>query len=496
MMMRLVAPRFRKLLRRLDADEGGNVVVIYVAASLLLVAMVWALIGTGARVTQHETIQSSADAAAFSASVIKAKGLNIIAFCNLIMALLLALVMLLRAIKYVLMGLAAFITACAASIIGAPVCGPLVGPVDDFAFNIYPQLEDKAERIIKVAMDGLHYTERAVAHVTPVLAFVEAYHIGTDKAYQKNFGSGSLATIAWPLPIEELPVKDGTCQNLADNAVQYIGDISKIILSKLLTFLPGGGTISGWLSGAIQKLAGPLAGTLCGGSMNTTITEKLMDCNACLNASNVVGSQWIGNEGVTENDQIGGKFKTPDQTGATCNMKSMPSGFCNKSPKQLVCDSDGHVWNWMQFQSCTIQKDGQVTGQSNWPLPLVFADDWKQKVDTRAYTVLTNTNMDQRRQSVAVGEKASERGGAAPALNQMLGMAEAEWMAWNGHEDLWHMDWRARLVPFTFGSTSGADNPGDTGDVPAGTSGIVSGILNDVKGKTGLSDLSSQFLLH
>src|SRR6185312_8596367 len=287
-MMRFVAPRFRKLLRRLDRDEGGNVIVIYVAASLLLVAMVWAIIGSGARVVQHETIQSSADAAAFSASVIKAKGLNIIAFCNLVMALLLALVMLLRAIKYVLMGLAAFITACAASIIGAPVCGPLVGPVDDVAFEIYPQLEDKAERFIKIAMNGLHYTERAVAHVTPVLAFVEAYHIGTDAAYQKNFGNGKLVTVSWPLPIEELPVKDGTCQDLADNAVQYIEDISKLVLGKILTLLPGGGIISGWLSKAIAALAKPLAGTLCGGSMTTTVTEVLTDRNACLNASNVV----------------------------------------------------------------------------------------------------------------------------------------------------------------------------------------------------------------
>jgi hypothetical protein len=493
--MWLVAPRFRKLLRRLDADEGGNVIVIYVAASMLLVAMVWAIIGTGVRVTQHETIQSSADAAAFSASVIKAKGLNIIAFCNLIMALLLALVMLLRAIKYVLMGLAAFITACAASIVGTAICAPLVGPVDNFAFNVYPNLEDKAERLIRLAMDGLHYTERAVAHITPVLAFVEAYHIGTDDAYKKNFGSGSLVTIAWPLPIEELPVKDGTCQNMADNAVQYIKDISNLILGKILSFLPGGSKISGFLSSGIAKLAGPLAGTLCGGSMDETITEKLTDCNACLNADNVVGSQWIGNEGVTENDQIGGKFKTPDQSGATCNMKSMPSGFCNKSPKQLVCDQDGHVWNWLQFQSCTIQRDGQVTGSSDWPLPLVFADDWKKKVDTRAYTVLTDTNMDQRRQSVAIAEKQSQRT-AAPMVNKMLGMAEAEWTAWNGHEDLWHMDWRARLVPFTFGSTSGGDNPGDTGDVPSGSAGVVSEILNDVKGKTGLDGLSNQFLLH
>ena len=495
-MMRFVAPRFRKLLRRLDRDEGGNVIVIYVAASLLLVAMVWAIIGSGARVVQHETIQSSADAAAFSASVIKAKGLNIIAFCNLVMALLLALVMLLRAIKYVLMGLAAFITACAASIIGAPVCGPLVGPVDDVAFEIYPQLEDKAERFIKIAMNGLHYTERAVAHVTPVLAFVEAYHIGTDAAYQKNFGNGKLVTVSWPLPIEELPVKDGTCQDLADNAVQYIEDISKLVLGKILTLLPGGGIISGWLSKAIAALAKPLAGTLCGGSMTTTVTEVLTDCNACLNASNVVGSQWVGNEGVTENDQIGGKFKTPDQSGATCNMKSMPSGFCNKSAKQLVCDADGHVWNWLAFQSCTVQKDGEVTGESDWPLPLVFSDDWKKKVDTRAFTVLNDSNMQLRRQSVAIAEKASQRGGAAPGLNQLMGMAEAEFMAWNGHEDLWHMDWRARLVPFTFGSTSGGDNPGDTGDVPSGATSMVGQLLNDFMGKSGMSGLSNQFLLH
>ena len=81
--------RLKKLWKRLHRDEGGNVIVLYIAAALLLVGMLWAVIGTGARMVQKETIQSSADAAAFSAAVIKAKGLNIIAFCNLVMAMLL-----------------------------------------------------------------------------------------------------------------------------------------------------------------------------------------------------------------------------------------------------------------------------------------------------------------------------------------------------------------------------------------------------------------------
>jgi len=68
-------------------------------------------------------------------------------------------------------------------------------------------------------------------------------------------------------------------------------------------------------------------------------------------------------------------------------------------------------------------------------------------------------------------------------------------MAWNGHEDLWHMDWRARLVPFTFGATADGDTS-SASDVPADASGIVSKVVNDFLGKSGMSSLKDQFLLH
>ena len=60
----------RRQLGRLHKDEGGNIFVLYIGAALLLVGMLWAIIGTGQRLVQKETIQSSADAAAFSAAVI------------------------------------------------------------------------------------------------------------------------------------------------------------------------------------------------------------------------------------------------------------------------------------------------------------------------------------------------------------------------------------------------------------------------------------------
>src|SRR3954469_10691870 len=133
-------PYWKRVFQRLHRDEGGNVIVLYVAASLLLVAMAWAIIGTGARTAQKETIQSSADAAAFSAAVIKAKGLNIIAFCNLVMALLLAIIMLLRLIKgALLILLGVCLLACLDIFGGEVLCA--FAPEVEALYNEYSQLE-------------------------------------------------------------------------------------------------------------------------------------------------------------------------------------------------------------------------------------------------------------------------------------------------------------------------------------------------------------------
>lgn len=511
-----IHPRWKKLFARLHRDQGGNVLIIYVASALLLLAMVWTIIGTGARVVQHETIQSSADAAAFSASVIKAKGLNIIAFCNLVMALLLALVMLLRAIKYALIGLAVVVSICAAVPVIfnplEPACAAIAPDLDEFAGQTYPQLEDKAEKFIKIAMKGLSVTERAVAHITPILAFAEAYHIGTDDAYKKNFGGGQLVTVAWPLPIEQLPVKDAACKDLADNAVQYIGDIAQMIIDKLLGLLHVPSVISGMVGSAIQAVVAPLAGTLCGGSATVDVAVKKTstDCGTCRSAKNVKLSTWSGKQVWRNSDVPQDQWKGTNpgsinhMTDGTCQMQSMPGWSCPGSGSTIgspmqTCDSDntGKKWQGLVFQSCLYQDTEQqkVTGESDWPPALIFTDDWKSKVNTRAFTVLSDSKMADRRQSVAIAEPASQRGGTAPMVNQMLGMAEGEWMAWNGHEDLWHMDWRARLVPFTFGNTSDGDTSAAK-DVPSGASGLVSKVVNDFLGKSGMSGLKDQFLLH
>src|SRR5262245_26885886 len=172
--------------------------LLYVAAALLLVGMVWAIIGTGARVVQKETIQSSADAAAFSAAVIKAKGLNIIAFCNLLMALLLAILMVLRLIKGALLIVLGICYANCFNIYGGQVLCAFAPTVQSI-YNTYSNILEQVEPRIMDAMKGLAKVERAVSKTFPALSLVEAYRVGTHKQYQKNMGRGTLVTVTWPL---------------------------------------------------------------------------------------------------------------------------------------------------------------------------------------------------------------------------------------------------------------------------------------------------------
>jgi hypothetical protein len=186
-------------------------------------------------------------------------------------------------------------------------------------------------------------------------------------------------------------------------------------------------------------------------------------------------------------------------------MKFMPSWSCPGTGSTIgspmvpcASDNSGKKWQGMKFVKCVYEETTKqkVTGNSDWPPALTFTDDWNKKINTRAYTVLTDTNIEDRRKSVGVAMKGGP--GATPIpLPQMMAMAQSEWLAWNQHEDLWHMDWRARLVPFTFGDTTDGNTSGADGHgVPSGSSGIVSSAISGFLKHSGTASLKDQFLLH
>ncbi len=496
--MERLRARLSSSLRRLDRDEAGNVIVLYIAAALLLVGMVWAIIGTGQRVVQKETIQTSADAAAFSAAVIKAKGMNIIAFCNLVMALLMAVIMLLRLINDALIVAVAFALALSWTGAGAALASAL-----QTAQQEYQQLDNQIEPRILDVMNAFAELERAVQESFPALSLVEAYQVGTHSEYQQNFGKGQLVTIAWPLPVGndlKLPAQDGTFREICDHGAITIGQMIAIPLQKLGL----SGDIATEFASTITSLISPLEDFLCpsdgssAGSSTAPLNNMPGNCTSCDSCNPPQPTQQPASNIQFQSSTYTGNTVNSDGSTSTATATCTTSGAfdssgCNSG--SISC-SDGSQLKNAHLVSASYTYTGQVSLgaplSGNKPKPLDITSDWHDHSQVRAFTLLTDTNMNARRAWAGISTKNL---GSAPALNQMLGMSQAEFFAFNGNADLWHMDWRARLVRFTFGDTSQTNTGGASG-VPTGGASAITGALSSFLQNDATAGLADQFLLH
>lgn len=71
--------------RGLGADQGGAVMIIGLFLALAVIGALWCVIGIGKAMLAREVSQEAADSAAFTNAVIHARGMNFIAFVNIIM---------------------------------------------------------------------------------------------------------------------------------------------------------------------------------------------------------------------------------------------------------------------------------------------------------------------------------------------------------------------------------------------------------------------------
>jgi hypothetical protein len=323
----------KRALRRLALDERGNVSVIFVFGALLLVAMIMAIAATGQKLLQKETLQDSADAAALAGAVVRAKALNFVAFCNLVMSALLAILIVLKGVAF---GLQLFLP-IASSLCSAhqhDYCAYI--PYAQQVQQRYARASDRMSDMLSQLARG----ERTVAQLAPALAVAEAYRAGTDGAFQDNYGSGlSVRTV--PGGPEALPLEDDDAGDFWQQAQTPFGTIRAMGLVYLYGVL----------------------GTSRPGTHAFGMS--------------VQGVQTMNNAG------------------------SVPSGA----------------------------------------LPLKLASGWHDRRFFRTVSSLGDTNVERRRRMVGVAalQKSSD------STNQTLGSAQAEFFAFNGHEDLWHMNWRARL---------------------------------------------------
>src|SRR5437660_153695 len=82
-------------------DQRGAAMVIGVFMSVFLVGALWYIVGLGDAMIYRQRVQEAADATAFSAAVVHARGMNIIAMINIIMAAVMAVLVALKTAQFI-----------------------------------------------------------------------------------------------------------------------------------------------------------------------------------------------------------------------------------------------------------------------------------------------------------------------------------------------------------------------------------------------------------
>ncbi|WP_236519650.1 hypothetical protein [Sandaracinus amylolyticus] len=203
----------------LTLDQRGAIMVIGVFMSAMLVGILYYVWGIGGALLFRERMQDAADASAFSAAVVHARGMNIIALLNIVMAAL-------AAVETGLQVAAEMLDAAAiAAGLTCLGCGPWCayccegcyyaikyGTDASSAHNIHNQVE----RIIDPIMTATHGVAVAVRHGSPLAAQGLVIGYSTSRPYNPPVELG----VMFPL-FPELQAEDHDGDWPCDNKVRW-----------------------------------------------------------------------------------------------------------------------------------------------------------------------------------------------------------------------------------------------------------------------------------
>lgn len=236
--------------RSLVDDRRGAVMVVAVFMAAFLVGALWYVIGIGHAALYHERMQDGADAVAYAAAVYHARGMNLIAMINIIMAALLAILIALKLVQAI--NFLANVISCAisAACLGVCVIADFVcGVTTDFEPTIADIIKGY-ETFLKPTMKGLHIAQVGVAKTMP---WVAEGKVVADVApyYKEPVTHGGMLSVSL-VPHGErlgLPVQEGDGSVLCGKAGEIVGHV----ISLPFSFLGIGGFVSGVMGGLAKS---------------------------------------------------------------------------------------------------------------------------------------------------------------------------------------------------------------------------------------------------
>lgn len=232
--------------RSLGKDERGAVIPLALFLTLILVGLLYYVLGIGDAVLYRRTMQDGADAGAFAASVVAAKGMNLHALLNVVMAVTAGILLVIRSVEVLLEIVLGILHGLAASVVLSPKALPLIAALTP-AESTVESIGDAVEQFVRVAHGALDVAHHAVQHGYPVLSEARAVDaMAFQDAHAPPVKAGFVVPVLGaqlPDGGRGLPVEEDAAGVLCDRAASGLGNrlrnVSSGVPRWLLRFLGG-----------------------------------------------------------------------------------------------------------------------------------------------------------------------------------------------------------------------------------------------------------------
>ncbi len=254
--------------------------------ALLMIATLYYVLGVGDAVIYRRIMQDGADAGAYAASVMGAKGMNLHALLNVVMGVTAGILLVVRSVEVLLEITLGVLRGLAATILLAPKALPLIAllaPVE----STVERIGDAVEHFVRAAHDALDVAHHAVQHGYPLLAEARAVDaMAFQQVYDPPVVGGFVVPLLGPRLADGgrgLPVEADDLGTLCDRVASGLGNRLSNVRSK----------VPRWL---LKFLGGVVSRALRLGKRRTCIDEVVQPPRRVV-GQRADGSQvWLGHE--------------------------------------------------------------------------------------------------------------------------------------------------------------------------------------------------------
>lgn len=402
----------------LAGDRRGAVLIIAVFMAAFLVGCLWYLIGVGDAAIYRQKMQDGSDSVAYASAVYHARGMNIIAVMNLIMAAILAVLIALKIAEIITWAVAAIAAIlCPFTGVACGVAEAAAQLGEKLSFQIIPKVEKWADKLLR----GISKGQVWVARLTPWIGSARGVMMSTNYAPTVKGGLGLSISMTPHDTRIGLPVEEEPFEKLCKRAGTMVGDL-------VFGWLPGGW--GKFASGVLGGVVSSFPTYFCGGSSMSGIYQGAKDTakKQCEEAKKEFDSK-------------------PENKDKEFDLKKCKSDAEKADISKQVAGKGGGQYDGHGKTSKSVYYKAQN------------GDEYFQ-----VYGFILGDNLPMRERSdkrveIPAWNKAKVESPPVAEVLEKIGFAEAEFyydqvtagkLEWKDYSDdaLWNMRWRARLRRF------------------------------------------------